>query len=230
MQRKHNRRLLRRPTRTTWRQHHGHCRHPAGGESGRRIAAAVPQNHLETDPVSLPVLPGGLPRSHQRRAGQAADGRRAAAERSGLWSGRRAVLRRLYSVRGAEQPDPAARRRQDVDCPYHDHLGAAVHRHHVRHHADPVLRHSLSAWRGGGRFPARRALLPDAVVPDLSPRPHHRAVHDRPAALQRDRRAALRLDHGPFRHAPRAARLAVAVFAGGHSQRAVGRADLLAIA
>ena len=24
----------------------------------------------ETDPVSLPVLPGGLPRSHQRRAGK----------------------------------------------------------------------------------------------------------------------------------------------------------------
>ena len=36
--------------------------------------------------------------------------------------------------------------------------GAVVHRHHVRHHADPVLRHSLSARRGGGRFSARRAL------------------------------------------------------------------------
>ena len=53
----------------------------------------------------------------------AADGRRAAAERSGLRPGRRAVLRRLYSVRGAEQPDPAARRRQNVDRPHHDHLG-----------------------------------------------------------------------------------------------------------
>ena len=153
---------------------------------------------------------GGLPRSHQRRAGQAADGRRAAAERSGLRPGAG-----LFFVGYILFEVPSNLILQRVGAKMWIArimiTGAVVHRHHVRHHADPVLRHSLSARRGGGRFSARRALLPDAVVPDLSPRPHHRAVHDRPAAVQRNRRAALRLDHGPFRHAPRAARLAVAV-------------------
>ena len=42
------------------------------------------------------------------------------------------LLHRLLPVRGAEQPDPAPRRRARLDRPHHGHLGPALRRLRVR--------------------------------------------------------------------------------------------------
>ena len=47
-------------------------------------------------------------------------------QRDRLRPRRRHLLHRLLPVRGAEQPDPAPRRRARLDRAHHDHLGPAL--------------------------------------------------------------------------------------------------------
>ena len=82
---------------------------------------------------------------------------------------RRHLLRRLYPVRGAEQPGAAEIRRAHLDRAHHDQLGPGLHRHGPRQRRAELLCDALSVGRRRSRllpghhlyftywFPARNA-------------------------------------------------------------------------
>lgn len=127
--------------------------------------------------------------------------------------------------------DPAARRRQGVDCPApRDHLGPAFRLYEIAgHYPQPVLHHPLFTWRSGSRLPARSTVLSDAVVRLLPSRPHHCAVHDR-LYLPSAGGPAVRAGSWDILICATGCTAGNGCFAGRHSQRIVGRTHVLGAA
>ena len=167
-----------------------------------------------------------LPRSRQRQLREIAHAGRSSAIGSGVRVRRRRVLRRLFSVRGAEQPRVAPRRRPDLDRADHGHLGPRLGRHgvhrHVRTalgltHRHRVLRAALPARNRRGRLLPRRAAVPELLVPVASAEPGRGLAARGAAVVVRGRRADLGRDHAKLRRRPWPIRLAVAVLARGRT-------------
>ena len=110
---------------------------------------------LPAPPVLVPALHRQHRGSDERRLREAADDGRPRAGREGLWSRRRAVLRRVHALRGAEQPDPAPDRGPPVDQPDHGELGNHLGLHDVRAGRMELLRCSaiLLGIAEAGFFP-----------------------------------------------------------------------------
>ncbi|MEX0632506.1 hypothetical protein M8494_11935 [Serratia ureilytica] len=125
---------------------------PLAGKADAESLLLYRKNHLETDPVScLCYLAAYLDRINVGLAKlQMADALQLSEAAFGLGAG-------LFFVGYILSEVPSNLILQRVGAKMWIArimiTWAVVHRHHVRHHADPVLRHSFPARRGGGRFP-----------------------------------------------------------------------------
>ncbi len=199
---------------------HHHAKHIAARERGHAGARPRDASQGRVAPPAVPAaaLRRRLARPRQHRLRGAADERRSRLQQRRLRLRRRHLLHRLRAVRGAEQPDPRARRRAPLDRAHHDHVGHLVGRDDVRVRRHELLRAALPARRRGSRFLAGHHLLPRQLVSGEGASPRRFVVHARDSPVDRRRRTARRL-HSRARRLARSARLAVAVLARRHAGR-----------
>ena len=128
----------------------------------------------------------------------------------------RHLLRRLYPVRDSEQSRAAEIRRAHLDRAHHDQLGGGRFRHGAGPQRDQLLRHAVSAGRGGSGLLPRHHPLSHLLVPGGGAGAHRLAVHGGGAAGHGGGRPAVGRAARAAR-AWRAQRLALAVLGRGRT-------------
>ena len=112
-------------------------RQDSTNDSGHRTRRQPPRRPVSTGRLaasfrSCSVATSSRSSTASTSASQAADGSGSQVQRRDLRPGRRHLLHRLLPLRGAEQPDPGARRRARVDRAHHDPVGHHLRGVHVR--------------------------------------------------------------------------------------------------
>ncbi len=150
--------------------------------------------------VLHPVHVRVLPRSGQSRLRRADDEQGSRVQRLSFWAGRRRLLRRLLSLRSAEQPDAREGRRPVLARPHHDHLGALFRGDGVCQWSDQLCDPALSARRRRGRLLSRHPVLFPLLVSGAPPRADDLVVHRGDTDFGRARRTDFDRAVGTRRH------------------------------